>query len=229
MAQKLNIWQVYFSPETKASCKPEWSHYDNSEKLTEYFENSVILDLMRMGEHRKADYFGIFSHDVEMTINFREQKHNFNPENLEKMVDQYRADVFSFQKRRKNENIVVQAERYHPGFLEITKAALDYAGVELPHRLDKIVLFNYMVCVPEFWENYTRDLLIPVMEFLKDYPPAYEDSKYAIIGRPMTPEKEQRFMKAFGVPHYPYHPFICERLASVYLQLHPEYSFQHIF
>lgn len=217
MAKTLNIWQVYFSEETKKTCKPEWKHYDNSEKLTEYFENSVILDLMRLGEHRKADYFGVFSHDVDLGINFREQGLNFSPKNLEIIVDRYRADVFSFQKRRKSANIIEQAEQYHPGILKMTKEALDYASYELPRRLDKIVLFNYMVCTADFWEKYTRDMLIPVMEFLKDYPEAYDDSKYELVGRPMTQEKAERFRKAFGVPHYPYHPFICERLASVYL------------
>ena len=229
MAKKLSIWQVYFDEATKATCKPEWNHYDNSEKLTEFFENSVIIDLLHRGVHDDADYFGVFSHDVDQGINFREDGLVFSPANLETVVDQYRADVFAFQKRRKNTNIVTQADRYHPGFVEMMKAALDYAGFDLPNQLDKIVLFNYMVCTGEFWDHYAEELLKPVMQFLEYHSPAYSDSGYALIGRPMTPEKAERFTKAFGRPYYPYHPFICERLASVFLQYHPQYTFKHIF
>jgi len=229
MAKSLNIWQVYFDEVTRKSCKPEWNHYDNSDKLTEFFENSVILDLVDQGEHYKADYFGVFSHDVDQGINFREDGLNFTPQNLVTVVTKYGADVYAFQKRRKNANIVTQAERYHPGFVDMMTKALDFAGFKLPNRLDKIVLFNYMVCTADFWDNYVNDMLRPVMAFLNEYPPAYKDSGYALIGRPMTPEKEARFIKAFGQPHYPYHPFICERLASVYLQLNPDYSFKQIF
>ena len=35
--------------------------------------------------------------------------------------------------------------------------------------------------------------------------------------------------RQLGYDHYPYHPFICERLVSVWLQFNPQYSFEHIF
>jgi len=69
MAQKLNIWQVYFDENTKKACDPAWNHYDNSYRLTEFFENSVIVDLVNRGEHLKG-YFGVFSHDVKDSIPF---------------------------------------------------------------------------------------------------------------------------------------------------------------
>lgn len=225
----LNIWQVYFDETTKASCYPEWKGYDNSGILTEFFENSVIEDLMLNSDHLDGDYFGVFSHDVKEGINFREDGLNFSPKNLERIIERHDIDVFSFQKRRRQENIVTQAERYHKGFLKIMHQVLEHCGFRLPNKLDKIVLFNYMVCRPDFWESYYYEMLKPAMSILKEIPEAYNDSGYALIGRPMTKEKEERFIKAFGKPHYPFHPFICERLASIYLQLNPQFTFKQIF
>ena len=58
----LNIWQIHFDQQTKSNCFHEWNHYDNSDKLTEFFENSVIVDLYNKGEIDRSDYFGVFSH-----------------------------------------------------------------------------------------------------------------------------------------------------------------------
>lgn len=226
----INIHQVYFDEESKENCDPAWNHYDNSYRLTEYFENQVIADLLEKGEHYKTEYFAVFSHDVNLNINFREDNLPFSPDNLETIVQKYKVDCFSFQKRRRQENIVVQAEQYHHGFIDMTNKILKHCGMgELPAKLDKIVLFNLMVCNQKFWDAYYEDLLKPAMEIMKEMPELMQDSKYALIGRPMTVDKAERFKKAFGNTWYPYHPFVCERLASIYLQLHPEFSFRHIF
>jgi len=220
------IYQVYYDEETKD--KLEWEPYFN-ENLTEFFENSVILDLMSRGNHR--GYFGVFGPHVREKVNFKEEGLPFNPENLYKVIHQHNCDAYGFCKRRKQDNLVLQAERYHPGFTDMITKILDSLGLKLPKKLSKIVLFNLLVAKDHFWEAYTKDLLIPAMEMLKEMPEAYEDSGYTRLKsvRSMTPEKTERFMKAFGKPWYPYHPFICERLPSIYLELHPEYSFKQIF
>jgi len=223
------IYQVYFDEATKKACNPAWKHYDNSKKLNEFFENQVIADLINKGEHLKDDYFAVFSHDVMESVNFKEDGLRFSPKALEAVINKNRVDVFSFQKRRQNENISTQAGHYHPGFNDIMKKVLDYCGLELPPKLDKIILFNLMVCRGEFWEAYFKDILAPAMEILKDIPEAYEDSNYHNLIRKKEGGWADRFKKAFGKDYYPYHPFICERLASIYLQLNPQWTFKHIF
>ncbi len=227
----INIWQVYFDEASKKRCEPEWNHYDNSDKLNEFFENQVIADLIEKGEHLKDEYFGVFSCDFKNKVIMKGiDGFRINPSTLERSIEKYKVDVFGLCKRRENPNIVTQAERYHPGFVNMMKKVLDYCGLELPDQLKKIVLFNLMVCKAGFWTSYYNNLLKPAMEILKDMPEAYEDSRYALIGRKdLGDGRGDRFMKGFGKAYYPYHPFICERLASIYLQLHPEYSFKQIF
>lgn len=225
----VNIHQIYFDDHTKNHCDTAWNWVDNSENLNEFFENQVISDLIEQNEHRKEEYFGVFSHDVNGSVNFKEDGLRFTPINLERIISKYKVDVFSFQKRRQQENIVTQSENYHPGYLNIMNQVLDHCGYTLPHRLDKIILFNLMVCTGDFWQAYYDDMLKPAMEILKEIPEAYEDSKYHLIGKPMDPIKSRRFVKAFGKDYYPFHPFICERLASVYLQHNKQWTFKHIF
>jgi len=221
------IFQTYYDKETKDMVEFE-PYYNNN--LTEFFENSVILDLIKQGKCEEG-YFGVFGPHIREKINFKQDGFLFNAPNLYKVIKQYDCDVYSFCSRRKQENIVLQAERYHPGFVDMMNKILDSVGLKLPKKLSKIVLFNNLVAKQNFWHNYTKDLLIPAMNLLSNMPEAYQDSGYSKISsvRRMTPEKTERFMAAFGKPHYPYHPFLCERLPSIYLELHPEYSFKQIF
>jgi hypothetical protein len=222
-----NIWQVYFDELSKKNCYPEWKHYDNSKKLTEHFENSVIVDLIDSQEHKKADYFGVFSHDIRKDMPFKEDGLAFSPETLEKViVDNPDVEVFSFQKRRQNKNIVTQAEHYHPGFVKIINTILDETGflTGLPLNLDYIILFNYFVAKSAIYEQYVEELLKPAMKVLEGIPDAYKSAGY----KKLNTATLGRFVEAFGKPHYPYHPFILERLPSIFMQKY-KYNFKHIF
>ncbi len=222
------IYQIYFDEESKKNCSEGWTWYFN-ENLTEVFEAQVIVDL-----YKGQEQFGVFSHDVEMP--FKEQigteKLSFTPKNLQRVLNEYPdVEVFSFQKRRQQENIVKQAENYHKGILKMFEKVLDYANFgKLPELLPQIVLFNSLIANKRFWHQYLNELLIPAMECLRGMPEAYENSGYDKIGRnrQMTDEKKLRFKKAFGKEWYPYHPFICERLPSIFLKKY-KFEFKHIF
>ena len=213
----LNIWQIHFDQQTKRNCYPEWNHYDNSEKLTEHFENSVIVDLYNKGEIDKADYFGVFSHDCKKDLVFKEDGLVFDPQNLEKVVvASPEVDFFSFQKRRQQKNIVLQAENYHPGFVDMINTILKETGFldKLPKFLNHIVLFNYFVAKKDIYKQYVEELLIPAMKVLEEMPAAYNDARYKRVDE----VTQERFIKAFGRPYWVYHPFLLERLPSIFLQ-----------
>lgn len=227
MPDLLNIWQVYFDEKGKKNCYPKFNHYDNSKKLTEHFENSVIADLIRLNEHKKATYFGVFSHDIRKDLVFREDGKSFSPKTLHDVIKiNPNIDVFGFQKRRKQKNIVLQAENYHPGFVKMIETILDETGFlsELPKTLDNIILFNYFVAKSDVYERYVTELLLPAMRVLEGMPEAYKSAGY----KTTTTAEKGRFTEAFGKPHWPYHPFILERLPSIFMQKY-KYSFKHIF
>lgn len=227
MRDLLNIWQVYFDQKSKRNCYPEYNHYNNEGLLTENFENSVIIDLIDKEEHLKADYFGVFSHDICKDIPFKEDGLAFNPKNLNTIIERNQnVDVFSFQKRRSQKNIITQAENYHKGFVDIVKKILFETEFlnEIPKHLDKIVLFNYWIARPEIYQRYVDELLRPAVEVLKGLNEAYYNAGY----KKLSDAEKARFLKAFGKPYYPYHPFVLERLPSLFLHKY-NYEFKHIF
>jgi len=230
----LKIYQIYFDDKSKAGCYPEWNHYDNSEKLTEYFENSVIVDLINSGAHKDANYFGVFSHDIKREMVFKEwvgenNKLAFSPNALDQMVSVFYkgVEVFGFQSRRKQTNIIFQAERYHPGFVKYMEKVLSETGFldSIPNKLNHIILFNHFIMKSEIYEQYVKELLIPAMDVMRGMPELFDNAKYI---KPLPQERKDRFMKAFGKDYYPYHPFICERLPSLFMEKY-KYNFRHIF
>lgn len=228
MAQEkfIEIYQVYFDDHTKKNCDTGWILYNNEDRLNEFFENQVIADIIETGI--EGDYFGVFSHDVKDSVSFKHEGMYFSPQSLRRAIDGS-VQVYGFHGRRKQENIVRQANNFHPGFTEKMERILQSLGMRLPNKLEKIVLFNLVVASKEFWEAYYYDMLQPAMTIMKDMPELYEDSGYDGLGRPMTATKKARFKKAFGLEHYPFHPFLCERFMSIYLQLNPQWTFKHIF
>ena len=241
--KKIEVYQIYFNEQSKANCFPEWKHYDNSGKLTEYFENSVIVDLINKGAHKNSEYFAVFSHDIKKEIIFKESistdlKYKFGPQELETVITKFYPDTdwFAFEKRRKQKNIVTQAERYHPGFIAAMEIILKETGFmeKIPVALPKIVLFNHFIAKSDLYEQYVKELLIPAMEVMKGMPELFDDARYirrgnVPHGKTMPDNWTEHFKRAFGVPHYPYHPFICERLPSVFLSKYSKIKFRHIF
>lgn len=223
----VNIWQIYFDKESRSNCFKDWNLYNNEDKLTEFFENSVIVDLINKGEHLKGNYFGVFSHDIKKDLVFKEGNKVFNPSNLKDVVhENSNIDVFAFQKKRSNPNIIFQAEQYHSGFIKIVETILKETNYlpSIPKKLPQIVLFNYFIARSNIYEQYVKELLIPAMEVLKTIPESYNNAKYKRVDQ----KTAQRFTQAFGKPYYTYHAFICERLMSLFLYKN-DYSFKQIF
>ena len=223
----VNIHQIYFNEKSRKNCFDEWTKYNNTNKLTVNFENEVIVDLYNQGEVEKADYFGVFSHDAKSHIHFKEGNYVFNPVNVQKVVEENPdINVFGFEKRRKQQNIIHQAEQYHKGFLDLVEKVLDFTDFlpEIPHRINHIILFNHFIARKEIYAQYVEELLIPAMACLSEIPEAYKDALY----RKLSDEDRRTFKAAFGLEYFPYHPFILERLPSLFMAKY-NYSFKQIF
>jgi hypothetical protein len=209
------IRQIYFDDASKANLLPDAIPYYNG-RLTEFFENEVIATQPVQG-----DYYGVFSHDIAADMVFRMDGLNFSIQNLTILIDRYPADVYSFQNRRKNKNIVYQADHFHPNFSNYMKQILGEIGWELPDKLEFIILFNHFVARADLYQMYIDTLLKPAMEVMRSMPELYADAKYK-----KTPPKNVK--ELWG--HYPYHPFLCERLPSIFVQKHKnELICKHLF
>lgn len=219
----LNLWQIYFDDKSKANCFEDCNLYKN-DNLTEHFENSVIVDLYEKGECRKEKYFGVFSHAFKKKIVLSDRGDSASPRTIKDRIEGH--DVYSFFRRRRQTNIVYQAENYHRGFINMVDKILAEIGFlpETPRRLDCVILFNYFIARDDVYEAYVKELLIPAMEVLENMPEAYNDAIY----KKTNQETKEKFKKAWGKPWYPYHPFILERLPSIFVQKH-KLNYKQIF
>lgn len=219
---KLTIYQIYYDEKSRENCysRDWWHPISNEGRLTVFFENSVIVRLIQNRLHEDSEYFGVFSHDIKSEIPFKHNGLVFSPESLLSCM-QSGEDVFSFQSRRSNKNIVLQAEQYHPGFVSYTRQILNEIGYDIPKQLSKIVLFNHFVAKSDVYAKYVNEMLIPAMDVMLNMKELYADAGYK--------KRHKSFSKELGFNHYPYHPFICERLMSVWLEYNKEITFKQIF
>lgn len=219
MAYKLKIYQICYDDSTCAKCFKQAETINNNGKLSHFFENDIIKDIYLKHDYTNYDYIAIWSHAIKSKIVFKENKLTFNYENAVKVLDG--TDVYSFNKRRQQSNIITQAERWHPGIVEMTKHILESIGYELPNRLDRIVLFNYWIMKTELFDQYCSEMLLPAIAVADTMPELHKDAGYK--------KNHKDFTKELGYNYYPYTPFIFERLMSVWLQYRKDLSFKHIF
>ncbi|NEO72138.1 hypothetical protein [Moorena sp. SIO3H5] len=232
----LTAYQIYFDGHSKKNLLPGFTPYDNSGKLTEFFENepiSVIAD-----RRHDSDYLGVFSHDINVGFPFYEEIYGerlkFGFEGLEKAIAFHyhheNPDVFGFCKRRSNPNIVRQAENYHPGIYSMIEKIVQDTGFcdKIPDTVPPI-LFNYWIAKTAIYSEYVTQLLRPAMAIMKDMAVLWQDSRYQSISkRHNKPEDRRKFSDAWGTPWIPYHPFVCERLPSIFFAV-KRYKIKHIF
>jgi hypothetical protein len=209
------IHQIYFDSKSKANLLVGAVPVYNP-VLSEFFENDIIAKLELTG-----DYNGIFSHDIANEMVFKQDGLPFTIANLKNAIDLHPADIYSFQNRRHNTNIVYQADNYHPNFSIYMAKILDQIGWSIPKRLDFVILFNHFVARTELYERYRTELLLPAMKVMRNMNELYTDAKY----KKVLPKNV-----ADNWGFYPYHPFICERLPSIFVQKYiKEIKCKHLY
>lgn len=211
-----NIWQIYYDRDTRRNCVDGWNHYDNSGKLTPFFENTPILKLVSKGEHLKADYFGVFSHDVQKHHTRKNRMgQRLNPFSLDNTLRRENADVVSFFSGRKNTNILTQGANYHhPNYQPAVELLLNHLGLQYPRKLNFVILFNHFVMRSQVYQEYVDSTLRPAMEFMS----SDATMKKLLMVNAKYKNRVNNEMKKAGLQWYPLHPFICERLPSVFIQ-----------
>jgi hypothetical protein len=87
-------------------------------------------------------------------------------------------------------------------------------------------MHNYVIAKPHIYDDYAKNILIPCMDVMEKDSDiktlCWRDSRY-FKKRNMSDKLKQDL----GVPYYPLHTFICERLWAVYLALNPQINFRH--
>lgn len=222
MSQFLKIHQIYFNESQKKDL--DYIPYENK-NCTVFFENQVIVDLIKSGAHNDCEYFGVVSHGLRAKLALMNKQwasidnlanhsnKKFTPANFENALRWHKPDVFSFEKH-KPQDTVTFADIFHPNFANYFSLVMRYIGYEWkPTVFQNVFYCNNFVAKKEVYEKYVNEMLLPAMEFMKSVPDLMQDSKYE---KPLP----DNLKKSFGINHYPYHPFLCERFFSYFCHIH---------
>jgi hypothetical protein len=217
----MKVYQIYFKEDQNGLL--DYIPYYNDE-CSLFFENSVIRDLILKNEHLESDYFGVLSYQLRDKVRITKTSwrmhpnianhsiKEFTPEQFETELYKHRPDVMSFQCHMQHDPISY-ANNFHPNFSKYFEEIMIRIGYRWkPTVFQDVFYCNYFVAKSSIYEKYVKEMLIPAMEVMKIMPELLNNSKYP---KPLP----DTLKKSFGINHYPYHPFICERMFSFFAHL----------
>jgi hypothetical protein len=223
----MKVYQIYY--EESQIPKLDYIPFHNP-NCTVFFENSVIRALVEIKEHQNEDYFGVVSHQLREKTKLSKtawrnsnivnrSEIDFNPETFEQELLKHKPDVMSFQRHIPHDPIS-HANKYHPNFSKYFTEIMNQIGFGWkPTVFQNVIYCNYFVAEPWIYETYVSEMLAPAMDIMKHMPELYGNSGY-------SKKLPEPLSKSFGINHYPYHPFLCERMFSYFLHLN-NYSCLH--
>jgi hypothetical protein len=220
-------YQIYYDEASRAACYPEFELYENK-VCTPFFENQIIIELIKQGRHIGVDYFGVFSGHFKNKILGAKDGSRITPQYI---FDNLEGDVISFFRHHKNKNVVNKAEVHHPGFKRAMVNLLNRIGFDADLEKDTrfTVYQNHFIARSEVYHEFVKTLLEPAVKEMQNKDNKelqniiWQDSGYH--KKKNMPEK---LKQELGVPYYPYHTFICERLFSIFLNKHTHLSCKHL-
>lgn len=214
----LKIYQIYFD-DTQLR-QVEYIPFKNTD-CTVFFENTVMKHLIEHGAHRDSQYFGVVSYclrsKLTLTKRWRSNIGNvsgteFSPVLFERALWLEKPDVMSFQRHNSHDNVTF-ANNFHPNFSKFFAEIMQKIGYNWSPTVFKSVVYcNFFVAKSEIYERFVREMLIPAMKVMEEMPELMGNSKYP---KPLRPELQAKF----GVDHYPYHTFLCERMFSYFAHM----------
>lgn len=221
----MKVYQIYYNEETKAQLEPEYIPYFNN-PTTVYFESKVMCDLIDKGEHKGVDYFGIVGNKLRRKISQSKtwgrrirniSKKNFSPKSFEQFVYDYRPHIASYSTNGRHA-VFPWAEQFHGGICKATQAIVKKLGIRAAY--DKVTIqpiyFNYFVAKPDIYQDYVNKILRPAIDLMENDAEIKTllevDSNYGQVSAELE--------KQIGYNYYPLHPFICERLINLYLNMY---------
>jgi hypothetical protein len=220
----MKVYQIYFKESQIDQLEPGYIPFFN-EYCTRYFESQVIHDLVKQGAHIGEAYFGVVSYKLRQKLGYMKEnwKNNknivntsvteFTPEQFEIELYKHKPDAMSFQRHVPHDPIIV-ADNFHPGFRKYWTYIMDKIGYRwVPTRFENVFYCNYFVATTFQYERYVNEMLAPAMKVMSEMPELDNRCNY--------PQPFPEHLKGkFGVDHWTYHAFICERFFSYFAHIH---------
>lgn len=208
---RAELTQIIYNDSQREACYPFAKVYFNK-KLTIFFENSVIADLVMSSE---ADKIAVCSWKLKEKLRW----YIGRPRPITQELLESDYDVMSFTRNTHRHQMLEAADKWHPNFKSSLKKILDYCGIYTPKEVITPIYQNHFSASRETYQDYVKTYLIPCMYAMQNVHELNElaliDSKYSILTKDTTLHDELN--RKIGIPYYPMAPFLLERLFSIYV------------
>lgn len=211
----LDFFQIIYDEAQRESCYPFAKIYYN-EKLTDYFENSVIADLIPNSQaelisvcswrlaQKRGDCYRLGA-DKSLTID-RILNADF--------------DVAILTPRSPQHKPLFMASEWHGkawdnAFNEL-KPFLKSIGITVPKELTTAIYENHFIAKREIYRHYVASCLLPAIKFIDGRENFQSDSGY--VGKKRDQKEINDYQEKSGRKDWPIAPFILERLFSIYCE-----------
>lgn len=215
MAGQVDFVQIIYKDEQKSFCYP-FARIHFNDTLTHFFENSVIKDVVLSSESEKI---AVCSWKLR-------QKMKWNvcmPRQLTEDVLKTNFEVMSFTCNTKYHQTLAAADKWHPGFIDLIGKILNRIGEKLPSEVKYPIYQNHFCAKASIYKKYVNYYLIPAMMVMSVEPDikelCWKDSNYSNLAKKDS-ASPQFLLSQIGVPYYPMHAFILERLFSIFCHNH---------
>lgn len=204
--------QIYYKDEQKSACYP-FADLHFNDRLTIFFENSIIKDLVLASKDEKI---AVCSWKLKEKMRWNV----CSPRELTQDVLETDYEVLSFTCNTKGHGMLYAAERWHKGFTETMTKILDSIGQKMPGEVKRPIYQNHFSAKLGIYQDYVNRWLSPAMEVMTNDPKinkmVMHDSNYSQLAKDSA-AKSEWLQEKIGVPFYPLAPFILERLFSIYI------------
>lgn len=209
MAEGVEFYQIYYRDEQKKDLFSFSIPYFNN-TLTHFFENSVIKSLVTRAEAKKI---------AVCSWKLREKlRRNIGGKFLTEEMLAQDFDVMSFTSNSRHHKMLEAAEVWHNGFKSLLSSILREIGMSLPKDIKHPIYSNHFCATSQVYKSYVNDCLVPCMDVMDNHPTirrlCWRDSNYSQLANEPLSEHAQ---EQLGISYYPMHPFILERLFSVWI------------
>ena len=217
---KIRIYVLCYSDET---FKNATELYGNKEwAKVVYIKSTVLFESIMYDSWLEENYDDWKDYDYVGTISWKASMKIKMPDIdklslfLENNKDNYNVAAFYFI----DMNMIDRTNYYHPKFRTLWIKILSKLG----YSIDQILNNNIKGFYCNYWIT-TPKLMLEYIEFFKNVKNVinnyqdiqddlWSDSKFQSTTL-LTP---QQCMQKFGIPHYPYHPFIYERMPCIWFE-----------
>jgi len=240
----VRVRQIYFKSLHLGFLDSSFVPYKN-EGASHFLENEVYKKMFQEYDYNNSDYYGVLSWKFN-------QKHKMTGEKLRSLMekDEYSSDVYSFfgkESKQMMESTKMNTffDRHHPNLNKIGQSIVSKLfKADISDIKAERIYYNHWIAKSSVWASYVEEMLIPAMLLMehdreiRDL--CWEDAEYntsplisngqtvgQVLQESFNVLSPAKCLDVFGVEYYPHHPFILERLPSIYFAL-KGYSLKHI-